>query len=158
MIKTNIRYFCKDYTEIENYQLAVLDETQIWDCHHRKEIEENKSVKQLMEEGLYYNRPPEELIFLTSSEHHKLHTLGHKHSEETKKKISENHGLKGKHHSEETRMKMSEARIGKHHSEEHKKHISEGAKGKKHKPYTEERKRKHSEVMKLYWIRKKLKV
>ena len=76
-----------------------------------------------------------------------------KHSEETKKKISEslkgeNHPFYGKHHTEETKQKMSEARkkyleeypealkgrnnpmFGKHHSEETKQKISESLKGK----------------------------
>ena len=71
---------------------------------------------------------------------------GKKHSEETRKKMSEahkgkcvgkNHPMYGKHHTEETRQKMSEAKKGKNHpmcgkhfSEEHKQKISEAHKGK----------------------------
>ena len=68
------------------------------------------------------------------------HPMYGKHrSEETKKKISDNHAdfsgesnpNFGKHFSEETKKKMSESRTGKHHSEETKKRISEsfGVKG-----------------------------
>lgn len=72
---------------------------------------------------------------------------GFKHSEETKKKISDNHStkrgypgsMKGKKHSEETKRKMSEAHKGqttwkytKHQTEDAKKRISEKLKGRKH--------------------------
>jgi hypothetical protein len=76
---------------------------------------------------------------------------GRKHSEETKKKISEavlgeknhNYGKKGKPMSEETKKKLLEAKLGKKHSEETKQKISEANKGKKH---SEESKRKMSEA------------
>ena len=53
-----------------------------------------------------------------------------KHSEETKRKMSEaktgeNNYWYGKHHSEESKQKMSESHIGKHFSEEHRRKISE---------------------------------
>jgi len=68
--------------------------------------------------------------------------IGLKHSEETKKKISElNKGEKnsfyGKHHTEETKRKISESNkgnasfLGKHHTEETKKRLSDLNKGKK---------------------------
>lgn len=56
------------------------------------------------------------LMYLTNSEHVRLHTkgkryhLGHKHSEEAKQKISE--AIKGKKHSEEAKQKMSQSHIG----------------------------------------------
>lgn len=57
---------------------------------------------------------------------------GHKHSKETKKKISEslknNQNTKGRKHSEETKRKMSEAHKGLKHSEETKRKISEAMK------------------------------
>ena len=87
-----------------------------------------------MEIGEYYNRPAEELIFLTPNEHHRLHKLGKHHSEESRKKMSESKkGEKcyifGKHLSEETRKKMSESKKGKHPSEEARKKMSESKKG-----------------------------
>lgn len=78
------RCFCKDFTKIENYSKAVLDTTQTWDCHHRREthylkngiwIRRNEDLpkQQLIEDDVYYNVPPEELIFLTQAEHKTLH-------------------------------------------------------------------------------------
>ena len=116
--------YCKeDISLIENYDKAIADTTQMWHCHHRRETIFSKS--DLIEIGEYYNRPACELIFLTKSEHTRLHNLG---------KPS---GMKGKHHSAETIKKMSESnkgennpRFGKHHSEESRKKIGAARKGK----------------------------
>ena len=139
--KRSAKAFCReDISLIENYENAINDKTQTWVCHHRRETIFSKN--DLIEIREYYNRPACELIFLTKSEHNRLHNLGEnnpnfgklawnngKHlSAETRKKISEAH--KGKHHSEETRQKLSEAQKGKHRSEETKKKISEANKGK----------------------------
>lgn len=75
---------------------------------------------------------------------------GRKHSEETKKKISEalkgkESWWKGKHLTEETRMKISESNKGKEMSEESRRKIREAHLGMKH---TEESKRKMSEKQK----------
>ena len=51
------------------------------------------------------------LVYLTPSEHTKLHMKGKHNSEETKRKLSE--AAKGKKHSEETKLKMSESHKGK---------------------------------------------
>lgn len=130
MISKQVKWICRDYTEIENYNEAISDTTQIWTCHHKKEIEDCKNVKQLKEEGLYYNRPSEELVFLRRSEHIKLHRLND--SEETRKKRIDNHvGMKGKQHSEETKLKMSRNHVGmkgKHFSEEARRKMSEAHK------------------------------
>lgn len=95
-----IKEYCNgDITKIENYELAVADNTKIWRCHHRLETHNSDGEKRLVhirrEElealDMYYNRPPEEFIFLTNSEHTKLHftgQAGHTLSEETKQKIS----------------------------------------------------------------------
>ena len=100
------RYCREDISLIENYEQAKNDETQIWICHHRGKVKTLpcgikvvRSVKELKENGRYFNCPANELIFLTLSEHSKLHAkeLDRKHySEETKKKMSEAH--KGKKH------------------------------------------------------------
>ena len=136
MISINqVKSYCKDYTEIENYDKAVSDKTQIWDCHHRREIEDNKTPEQLINESLYYNRPPEELIFLTHGEHSKLHNTGHRHY------------LYGKHLSMETKKKMSEA-YKRHNTAEYRKKLSEARKGI---IFTEEHKRKISESVKSFW-------
>ena len=66
---------------------------------------------------------------------------GYKHSDESKKKMSESH--KGKKMSEEAKKKISEFQKGKHLSEEHKKKVSEAQKGKK---VSEETRKKISEA------------
>ena len=148
------KQYCKDYTNVENYEKAKADDFKGWHCHHRLETHtpdgERRDVDitrgELLALGMYYNRPASELIFLTRSEHMSLH----KPSEETKKKMSEaNKGEKGpnygKHLSEETKKKLSEAQIGKHISEETKKKMSEAQKGKH---LSEETKKKLSEANK----------
>ena len=91
------------------------------DIHH---LDENK-----------LNNSLSNLIYLTKSEHAKIH--GENRSEKTKKKISEatkgeKHPLYGKHHSEEAKQKISKSLTGKKLSEETKKKISEATKGEKH--------------------------
>ena len=154
--------FCRMPELIENYDKAVADNTQTWDCHHRLETHNSDGEKrfvdisrtELIALNMYYDRPPEELIFLTSAEHKSLHNK----SEEKKRKISE--AEKGRHLSEEWKRKISEAHKGKHLSGEHKRKISEAHKGKptwnkgtyesgmKGKHHSEETKRKMSEAQK----------
>ena len=149
-MKYNFKRYCKDYENIENYQKAKADNFVGWHCHHRLETHTPDGVrrgadishKELIALGLYYNRPPEELIFLTIKEHNAFNKGKH-HTEETRKKISsaqkgrpawnkgkkmseefcrknseshkgEKNSFYGKHHSEETRKKLKEARKGKH--------------------------------------------
>ena len=134
----NFERYCKDYENIENYQKAKADNFKGWCCHHRLEThnsdverrEVDISRNELKALGMYYNRPPEELIFLTDEEHCRLHQKGKKRSAETRRKMSKPKSVehknnigeamkgklgpnKGKKFSEETRKKMSEARKGK---------------------------------------------
>ena len=72
MISKQAYMYCReDLSLIENYDKAINDNTQIWRCHHRLEIQDNGKIiytsKQLQDMGLYYNRPASELIFLTLS-------------------------------------------------------------------------------------------
>ena len=126
--KTANRYCRDELSKIENYDKAIADTTTTWHLHHRLELtldgEPALTTAQLKLHDMYYNRPYYELIFLTPSEHRRLHKEG------------ENHPLFGHHHSEETRRKMSEAKKGKHLSEEHRKKLSEAQKGKHHSDYT----------------------
>lgn len=134
---TNIKLlekYCTDYTKIENYEEALHSHLK-YDLHHRREISENKSRKQLIAENLYYGRPPEELIFFEHSEHIRLHNLNL--SEETRQKMSDAKKgkpgyWKGKHPSvsQETRQKISEAKKGHHCSEEARKKMSDARKGR----------------------------
>lgn len=96
-----VKKFCKeDPSKIENYDKATADKTQTWHCHHRDEIRTLpsgmtviRSREELIENGRYYNCPANELIFLTKSEHSKLHNTCRTHTEEAKIKISKS--LKG---------------------------------------------------------------
>lgn len=139
----NVNKFCnEDISLIENYEKAINDITQTWDCHHRKETDEGLSLKQLKELDLYYDRPASEIIFLTRAEHNILHHKGTHHSEESKKKQSEsmkgeNHPMYGKHQSEDWKQKRGKAHKGIPLSEEHKRKMSESHKGK-HRVYHED--------------------
>ena len=140
MISANAKKYCERLEEVENYEKAVADTTQIWDCHHR--LEEAFTTEELKRANWYYNVKPEALIFLTRAEHNKARHIGRS-SEETRKKMSEAH--KRENLSEETRKKLSEAKNGKIFSEEHRKKMSEAKKGK---IFSEEHRKKLSEAQK----------
>lgn len=143
--------YCSTPELIENYDVAIGDTTQTWDCHHRLETHNSDGERRLVdltrEElialDMYYDRPPEELIFLTPSDHVKLHFKGKVLSKETRvemsrrqkgrtitwgNKISE--AKKGHTTSDETKMKISEGNKGKRMSDEAKSKISASRKGK----------------------------
>ena len=122
------KYCCDDLSLIENYELAINDTTQTWDCHHRRES--IYSAKDLIEIGEYWKRSAAELIFLTPSEHHRLHTKGVQLSEDHKKAIGEAH--KGVQLSEDHKKAISDAKKGvpiAPMSDAHKKAIGEAMKG-----------------------------
>ena len=172
---TNVKKFChEDISIIENYDLAVSSD-KIWDCHHRNEIMNDGTLhsrKWLIDNNLYYNRPASELIFLTHSEHAKLHGINStyekinkmvesnkgKHlSEETKNKISES--LKGHKLSEETRNKISKTKRGKHLSDEHKNKLSKanskeknGFWGKHHSDEAKQKMREANKKNRYRWM------
>ena len=77
LIQRKYHYLEGDPKLIENFEAAENDTTQTWVCHHRRElVPDRKSAEELVDMGLYWNRPPEELIFLTNSEHKRLHSTG----------------------------------------------------------------------------------
>lgn len=82
MITSSIEKYCKDYTKIENYELAVADKTHIWEVHHRLEFmpfsKKQCSHKYLIEQGMYFDITADELIFLKKKDHLKLHKTGNK--------------------------------------------------------------------------------
>ena len=128
---------CKEYWKIENYELAKADNFKGWIMHHKLEIgtDYRNSAADLKLMNLYFDRPPEELIFLPLREHVSLHMKGKKLSEEQRLKCA--NGMKGKHLSDEHKRKISEAGKGKHKcwlgkkfTDEHKLKISEANKGK----------------------------
>ena len=129
--KYKVKKFCKDYTQIENYEEAVNDKSQTWVCHHI--LGEILSREQLIDHDFYYDVPPCMLKFVTYSEHNSIHQrgdkntfYGKKHSIDSRARMATSH--KGKHHSEETRRKMSESRKGRTFSAETRRKISESAK------------------------------
>lgn len=146
----NAKGFCKDFMKIKNYEEAIADKNEVWCCHHI--MEEVFTKNELIRAGWYYNRRPEELIFLPISKHNgnpDLHI-------EVKRKNEKQKGNKyrlGKKHSEETKKRMSIIRKGSTKSEEHKEKISKSMKGHK---VSEETKRKMAEKRKLFWERKHL--
>ena len=146
-MKHNFERYCKDYEKIENYEKALADNFKGWNCHHRLETHNSDgerrlvdiTVAELQALGMYYNRPPEELIFLTSREHNAFN----------KGKPT---WSKGKHLSEEHKKKIAESQKGKKFSEEHKKKLGEAKKGEKNpfygKKHSEESKQKMREANK----------
>lgn len=169
MISTDkrLKKFCKNYHLVENYMQARFDVTQIWHLHHRREISEMKSAKQLIEEGKYYDLEPEELIFLTNSEHSRLHDLNKR--EETKKKISnsnkgennywygkgemlkgENNPMFGRKHTEESKRKNSISHRKENLSDETRRKMSENNYCKKHGMPFDQRKKVSESCLKRF--------
>ena len=151
-MKHTFERYCKDYENIENYEKAKADNFKGWHCHHRLETHNSDGERRLVDItqaelialNMYYHRPAEELIFLTTREHNAIRKVsvetrrklsesrkGKKHSEESKKKIGAaskgNKYALGCKRSEETKKKMREAK--KNMSEETKKKIGAAKKG-----------------------------
>ena len=175
--------YCSDIENVENFEKAKADNFKGWQLHHRLETwtsdGERRSAditkKELIYLDMYFNRPAEELIFMTTKEHRQLHTKGESNPMYGKqgywkgktgpnkgKYAGENNPMYGKHHSEETKKKISEAakgrpgpNKGKHFSEEHKKKIGEIKKGNNNmlgKKHSAESKKKMSEAKKgMHW-------
>ena len=114
------KFCCEDPSLIENYDKAIADTKQTWDCHHRREILPcgRFSSNDLKKFGLYFNRPASELIFLTKAEHNRLHKSGVPLNEDHKKSISDSKkgvprpDLKGIPRSEATKKAISDAMKG----------------------------------------------
>lgn len=99
----SVKHFCsEDPHLIENYNDAINDKTQTWHCHHRLEIELDKSGNDLINMNLYYNRPASELIFLTKRDHMSLHQKIHNNL-----KYSKVNTWSGKHHTEDEKYRIS---------------------------------------------------
>lgn len=72
------QYCSEDISLIENYALAKADNFKGWCCHHRLEflpcLQRWVSKNELLEKGLYFNRPSWELIFMKIGEHKSFHS------------------------------------------------------------------------------------
>ena len=62
MITSSACYFCSNFQEIENFELAKADKTRVWEIHHK--LEEFYSLQELKDQNKYYNRPANELVFV----------------------------------------------------------------------------------------------
>lgn len=159
--KHNDKCYCKNIEQIENYEKAKADNFKGWCIHHRLETHNSDgerrlvdiAVKELIALNMYFNRPAEELIFMTIKEHRVLHTKG--------KLGTNNKGkpgtFRGKHHTEESKKKISTAKKGKHPSEETKRKMSITRKGRtpwnKGKTCSKEVRKKISATMKeKHWF------
>ena len=122
-------FCCEDISLIENYDNAIADTTQTWECHHRGEVLPcgRFSRDDLKKFGLYYSRSAAELIFLTPTAHRQLHQNGVPLSEVRKKAISD--AKKGVPLSEEHKKAIGKAHKGVLLSEATKKAISDALKG-----------------------------
>ena len=150
MINTSlIKNFCnEDISHIENYEKAMTDDTSLWVCHHRLELNDGYrlSAAELKGLELYYKRPANELIFLTRNEHARIHNSGiirpeeykknmssiihqiHKEHPEIRKGVSDK--LKGHLVSNETKQKISNKNKGHRHTKESIEKIGQSSKGK----------------------------
>ena len=107
----NLKYkkiCCEDLSLIENYDIAIKS-NEIFDCHHRLEL--NYSMNELKQMNLYYNRPANELIFLSKHDHISLHHKGKILSNDIKQKISKS--KTGQTHTEEAKQKISKSMSGR---------------------------------------------
>lgn len=105
--------YCIEPEKIENFEKAKAENFKGWVVHHRLQTCTSDGERRLVDItpaelkalDMYYNRPPEELIYLRKGEHSTLHQKG--------KYAGENNPMYGKHHTEEAKKKQSEAKKGK---------------------------------------------
>lgn len=147
MIRMNIKYSnfcCENYSLIENYEEAV-SSPEKYVLHHRMECIEtgavvNSSKQDLIDWGLYYNRPADELIFMKESEHKSLH--GRNMLPETKDKLRCYAKL-----ADHSKMLYGRKHMSDEAKRLHSQHLSEALKG--HEPHiTTESRHKISEALK----------
>lgn len=140
MISDEVRKYCRKIYHhlIENYDEAINSE-EMYICHHRKEIDKDGrnafSADELIDLGEYFHRPPEELIFLTKSEHKALHQAANNKdrnvTEEHKREVAKARQKRYREkHREEINQKSKEryannAEYRKTRKEQHKKWINE---------------------------------
>ena len=86
-----LRRICKDIQNIENYDKAISDKVEKWECHHRMEIQPDGTTltkKWMIEHYIYYNVDACMLIFLPIAEHRSIHHKNKKVYLETCRRIS----------------------------------------------------------------------
>ena len=118
MICKNVNIYCKEPELIENYDKAISDKDEMWICHHK--LEQVFTLAELKRAGWYFDRKPQEFIFIRRSEH----------DGNTKIHISHKNQKRGYAKSPEQKSKRcSDAHKGIAFSDERKKHMSESMKG-----------------------------
>ena len=75
--------YCRHPELIENYEKAIADTTQTWECHHRFEALFTK--EELIKYNWYYDVEPNCLIFLTKAEHDTIHDRRKNRKDQSKK-------------------------------------------------------------------------
>lgn len=141
MISDEVRKYCRKIYHhlIENYDEAINSE-EMYICHHRKEIDKDGrnafSADELIDLGEYFHRPPEELIFLTKSEHKALHQAANN---------------KDRNVSEEHKREVAKARQ-KRYREKHKEELNQKAKDRyaTDPEYREKRQKQNREKAKRF--------
>ena len=161
MISESALMFCLTPYKIENYEQAIADKTQVWECHHRLEThypdgtkrprELFMSKKELMFYGCYFNRPAEELIFLTKAEHRALHHTGNKARKGLPAWNKGNHDSR-KPLTQNVKQKISKALKGKPKSAQHIENMRKTRLGRK---VSIETRKKMSEAQKRAWAKRK---
>ena len=150
----NWKKYCSEPLElVENYAAAKADNFAGWCIHHKLEIKKDGtrvSVQELKDQGLYFGRPAEELVFMRTTEHARMHMTGLACSITTRQKISKT--MTGILIKETTRLKISESLKGRTLSEEHCKNLSAANLGDKNpffgKHHSEETRQKLSQSLK----------
>lgn len=166
--KQTARTYCRgDITLIKNYEEAILDLTQTWECHHVNEqwwtVDELKFVNR------YYNVPPDELVFLTKAEHCKFHR---KYGPSSKSIIDSQNGFSSRcelakkqklYHDklvEGCKKRSSNPEYCENLAKSMEKcrdyRVQKLREAFKNKTYTEEERLRRSEARKLVWKRKKI--
>ena len=130
-----VKQMCREgeIEKIENYEQAMADKEHTWVCHHRFELTMDGEFanyrKDLIRMGMYYNRPAFELIFMTKTDHMKMHAHVQPVSEESRAKMRAaklcKPGVrKGMKLSEETKEKLRQVNLGKKHTDDTRAKIS----------------------------------
>lgn len=102
--KKQAEMYCAEPIEkIENYEKAIADTERVWCCHHVWETMLGYSKEELIEMNEYYGIPACNLIFLTRSEHTRIHAI---------LRTGEKNPFYGKTQTEEGRRKLSESHKG----------------------------------------------
>jgi|AntAceMinimDraft_18_1070375.scaffolds.fasta_scaffold03807_15 group I intron endonuclease len=154
----------KKHSEETKRKMSIAKKGKKLSEQHIKNLKgKNKGKKHSLEQNIIHNKKISGKNNFMYGKKHSEETKrkmsesnkGQKRSEETKKRLSESHKgkitwMKGKKHTEETKKKMSESHKDKKFTEEHKRKLCEARKGKsspmKGKKHSEETKKKMIEA------------